>query len=761
MRDIPGYPSDLTAAVPVGQLRIHGHDVPVEDIEVTREVPSSLPSQVHYVNGITAATGTASGVSGEAVDRGVRSPWTVGAPIPGSPVTIDAGYRDATTRVFTGLVDGSTGSVRNGSLTMDLVDGLDQLDKPFTMDALMSQMPPIEDTGEWRNIGLTPTYITDRLLRAAGFYATPPRQAGVVLSAPLMGSTMPELGTVVQSSAAGQANRSTTFLETPWGQGVDSGDVTWAPNLGIESGVLTGTVQISCLLSSTRPNPAGNVLISAQWGPQDSLRLAVTSSRSVSAQVVVGGVATTVATLSAAQMAGADTVVMRVARSGKVTLLASNGSTSSGTRALPSIILTAPLLRVRLTTPNLTAPPVGGVQVNFAETPLHEWERSAFVTPSAYRHGLTAFPAVKDGNVLDLLREQAAAELAGMWLDEDGRFHWSNRDKLIAQSPVTTLTSRVDIADLEWEYSVASLRSLVRVRARLPMVSRGKRYTKLAWQGGGESVDAGEETAFFAESGADESWVMVDESPQQVGVDPFEDLNRGVGTWIGGVSDDGSLTRWAQQVSPGFSVSMARAGVEKYLFSAAAGTPPAGQQVSLRLPNDDTASALWLKWRNEKLPLLRCKARVDWTDGDVTGVHTGPSIAPEMTVDVGPWVQSLEARQAIADDVSAQVNAPSAIIRALPLAVPDPRLQLCDVVWVTDPDHIRTRLKVLITGIKLSIREGDMSQEISCLVISQERLAATLTEHDAVWVADTLTVHDGFWAGSTLTEHDADPLRHP
>ena len=99
---------------------------------------------------------------------------------------------------------------------------------------------------------------------------------------------------------------------------------------------------------------------------------------------------------------------------------------------------------------------------------------------------------------------------------------------------------------------------------------------------------------------------MVDETPQLAGDEDWAGFNRGRNTWVGGVTDDGTNTSWAHNTSPGFGVSMARAGVEKYVFTAHAGAPPAGSQVSLRMPNSDATTIIWHKWRTEKLPLLRC-----------------------------------------------------------------------------------------------------------------------------------------------------------
>ena len=149
---------------------------------------------------------------------------------------------------------------------------------------------------------------------------------------------------------------------------------------------------------------------------------------------------------------------------------------------------------------------------------------TAVLSNPADTSGLDAVPGIDNRVALDVLKEQAAAECAVMWIDELGVFRWMNRNDLMGSAPVATLTALDDLLDLQWEYSAAQVRSGVQVNSRKAKIVRSAWSNVTLYTGSGESLQTGQVSSDVVEPGGDESWFNV-----YTGNWTYAQLNRGRG----------------------------------------------------------------------------------------------------------------------------------------------------------------------------------------------------------------------------------------
>src|SRR5699024_8082441 len=95
--------------------------------------------------------------------------------------------------------------------------------------ALLRYMPPYEDGGEYRRIGLTNQWVITTALRASGIYNTPPIESLSLMSMPLQGSVWPEYGTLTGAEGLNGAAHA-QFITAPWGYAAANFTATVIPN---------------------------------------------------------------------------------------------------------------------------------------------------------------------------------------------------------------------------------------------------------------------------------------------------------------------------------------------------------------------------------------------------------------------------------------------------------------------------------------------------------------------------------------------------
>lgn len=761
MQQIEGYPTDLGVSTPTALVVVNGVEQEVESLTVSRELASTLPAQVNSVSGITAATGSVSWAVGGDVQKRPAHPWDGNnfPPKPTDDVVAFMGYGDTMVRQLTGSVDDSQGSIASGEISSGLVDRIDKLNRPVSFPAFLSTMPPRDENGDIYRVGLEPTFITDRILRECGFYATPPRSTNCVFSAPMMGSSWPERGTVVSSQRQDRVDRSPTFAATQWGVGLTSCDAVYTPQLSVVGGDgrLNRTMQIT-LKADFNQGTSGQSFVRVFWG-SNHITLSITEGRDVLAIRRNNDSFMVVRSFSAATVADADVFTLRVDEDGRYTLLANNGESTSSTVPHPAVFKDTHISSVWVYTPHETGVRIGGAQVNFATTSIFNAEQTAQLSPSTFGATMPAFPRVQGRNALAVLKEQADAECAAMWIDERGVFRWKNRRELTLASSSAFVTALDDVLDVGWESSASGVREKVIVLSREALVSLSTVSNQVAWQGNGSSLEASQVKEDFATPESDTDWVEVDEFLRTLPSVPgaLTSFNLGRGTWGGGIASNGDGSQWATVNNSSFSVVLEKITDSAYKITTDAGSPPSGRTIELRTPGEDSSSAVWQSKRNFDLPVLRSKAIIQWMDIETTGVNPGPPNAAVLEHDVGAWVQNADALQELADWLSAQVFEPKPVLRNLSV-IPDFRRQLGDVVWVEGGDEMRIRIKVLITKLDTTVSAGSAEQTIGGRIIEVQSYGATNAQLDAHSSSRTNAGFDTLWSDATNAQLDTDPL---
>lgn len=763
MQTVAGYPTNSDVLEPTALVIVNGVPQEVESFSISRELSSSMPSQVTAGNGITAATGNVSWSVGDDVQERSAHPWDGNdfPPKPAAEVVVFAGYGDALVRQLTGSVDDVQGSIASGDVSSGLVDPIDKLNRPVTFPALLSEMPPYNEEGPFVFPTLQPIYVTDRILRECGFNATPPVTSGAVVSAPQMGSAWPEVGTLRRGNQQGAPPLQPLYEPSPWGAGLSSGDLDYIPDrsgAGGDAG-LNRTVQITAKVDVS-PQGSGQSFVRAQWGSA-FISLTVTPERNVQA-LIYDGVSSwqTVCTLWASEITSARLFTLRIQPTGAMTLYADNNLSRSGTGTLPSVMASTHMSSVRVFVTHAQGRRLGGVQVNFGATSIVNAQQTAHLTLAASRRPFKALPRIEGRNALDLLKEQAQAECAAMWIDEHGHFRWRNRYVLAERAVDATLTALDDVLDIGWESNTNSVRSEVVLISRSPAVALSNMSNQIAWQGKGQSLEREQVNEEIIAADDDTDWIQVDENPRMINDVSgwWQTFNRGQGSWVGGVQTDNDGSQWVGLGGhSGFSVDMEKIADSVYKITTDAGIPVSGRTVELRTVDEDSTSAIWPSKRNFDLPVLRAKAIVEWSKLETVGSNPGPPNAPVLEHNVGFWVQHTVDLQILADWLSAQVYAPRPVLRDLSV-IPDFRRQLGDVVWVEDAQNMRIRLKVLITKITTSFSAGTADQTVAGRILEVQSYGATNAQLDDHSSSRTNAGFDTLWSDATNAQLDNDPL---
>ncbi|WP_458116963.1 hypothetical protein [Arthrobacter sp. D2-10] len=770
MRSVPNWPAENDVVEPVARVVHGGKDREFNSLSLSRELPSSMHAQVARVGGLTQATGSVEWAALEDVATSQPTAFNRKGDWPPrvrDSVQVYTGCRtatgEATARQLNGHIASSSGDPMQDSRS-GLIDPIARLSQKITLPPLQSEMPPLSVGGLWRGLGLYPTFYTDLFARAGRFYSTPGMAGGCVFSAPLMGSTWPERGTLERSLRYTDANlASQGWRETPWGMG--GSDLTANYSLSGDSR-LNRAMEITALFSVTG---TGNTRVGIVWGTTSLYLVRYADRAEVQRYDEAGGVATVVCTMAAP---ASDVLTARFVPSGSnaaVTLRDATGQQVTGTVAVPagSATTNATAAYVRSTAVGAM---VGGVQVSFpgATWTSVNYVRSAFITPSAYNATLVASPPIKQRPARDLLEEQATAELAALWIDGDGYLHWMNRDRLMAQAPVTTLTTLDHLKNLRWKEDFSGVASKVEVTGRkVGARLMSKDYRHEVWRSNYSQVEA-DGTEVFEElihPDADEDWIQVDtlfnNTTNQV---------RGSDVALYFVLEQGTEGQAGYLASEGFNRDWVGASVTRIddttykVITNVWGVSTAGwdnHEFSLRVPTERQTGVgktpMHLAGMN--FPVLRAMAKTMWEDVTYTA-NAGAWDAPVLTHDVGWWVQNPTAAQAIANLIASSTTLPRPILEGVEI-VPDARLERGDVVTISDPGITGVHFTALVVGITDEYSSNPIRWSQSCdfRIIDYTVINPTLAELDAAWAGQLLSALDAARAGETLTQFDTTPLK--
>ena len=740
-----GY-APATVGVPVGTVTVDGVAREATAVSTVRELGGG---GVPGVRASAAAEGSVSFAQLTNADsQPAPSPWArVGnfPPAPGSRVQVDAGTTAQVFPMLTGVVDAaSAGS--DGRVVTSVIDPIDRLHRKITIGPLLALMPALHPGGPGRRIGLSSDYIADLVMRSGGFYTTPYQPAAAVgVSVPGQGSMWPERGTC-ESAGQHTGQGAARFTSTEWGWGITNADASYS----LPSGVTADAGFTLGLMVSPKHSAVGYVSATAGAGV---FELRFDASR----RPVARYNGTTVATLPV--QSGATRVEVRVT-STSMTIRAEDGTTATGAHGAPAAVRSASVSAVRV-----LAEPGAAIGGAMAATVA---DRYYTTTPlSARIYGGTslnplmlASPAIENRDALGLLTEIAAATCRVWWWDEDGMLTWQPGDYLLARSPSVTLTSMDSLLDLGWSESLADTFSQVAVDHEVPSISASSHAGITVWQGRGETLEPGVPVEYVVAPDANEDWIQVDAAPVLPSLSTFDDINAGRRSVIGGAVATASTSFWANGGSRDYlDQSMSRIGPSAWKIRSVASTPPPGQSVQLRtLDRENADSGLWLRWRDQSLPIVRAKAKTEWVASTTMSAAAGNAAAGVYQHDAGRWVQGYagEAPAALASFLATWLCTPRAKAESVKV-IHDPRVQVGDVVRVRDEHAHGVELVALVTRIEQSVTAGGSDMALDLYVIAGESAWVTLGQHDASQ-AGTLSAHDVAQGGESLEQHDRDPV---
>lgn len=688
-----------------------------ESWNVGRELSGDLPVQVAAVSGLVQATGTITWVEENDVDDMPTSPFNTSSgwlPRRGNRVEIFAGDGTTEWKVFTGLVDSSSGDV-SGSFQSKIIDDRDKLSADFRHEPLLRIMPPnLRGEADYRGVGLTYLYFVDAALRTSGFYATPPVEARQAVSVPAQSSMWPEVGVMTKGTVGGFMGTPISWCNTH--NGVDGVSVS---NVYNEYGpIITAPYGEMFRLSATIDTThTGTAYVIAFYGTAE-IQLAIAGSRTITARL--NGV--TVCSL----VMGSAVRVSLVVEGNSWELRTNTGTVSTGTITAPTSVS---LSKVTVRADDSSR--ISGVHACFTAAST-KWDYTSFEPTSRYLMGnqllfgiIDASPSVLEGSCFDLLDEISQATLSAMWIDEHGVFNWGPSPSLASSPPVRELTTAEDVLSMPWEDNLLGTRSKVTVKHRIPAITLS-RWDNVLWhQGSVETMESSQTKNEFISPDAETEWVGPIPQLLVLG-DPGSSApsNSGHGSFTGGVLTDGTTEDVG---SPYLTASLEKVNAGTYKLKHQTGSMPSGKKMELRYFSSSTT--IWPRWLKQSFPIIRGFATTTFTDAEVVGSPAGPSWAPVLEHDSGPWLSredgSLVAGR-LANYLSSQTAGSSPTISGLEV-IPDPRLQLGDLITVRSDQYIGAVFTAIITGITLG-GSGTFTQSLSVRLTSLE---STFQSYDA------------------------------
>lgn len=731
--------------------RIGGREVELVSASMDRALPDPLAG-----GSLTAASGELVAVEGADVASTVATPWDPGTQWPPVPETPASVRMDTGSGMVSLLTNGRVMSADGGSsgreVGVEVADQYQSLDRSISWDAVAAAMPSQDERGTSRYVSMLTSSIVDMILRHCGWFSTPPKMQWVVLSVPGQGTMWPEIGTV-EKCLGTESGAFPSWPLSPWGvavSGVDSDYWLGGPGHSVKE---RGRVELAAM---TAGSGGGSMRIEARSANNMGLvRLSWTDGLGYlyvrgpgGTYVEAARVARTNGLLYATVEHVTDTLVSCTIRSGAASATASIAVDSRAT--------TEPIRRATIAGNGAG----GGFQIAHPAVPgtLTGWVPNAVInTRIASRNNLMVRRDEAGVNCADWLARMCEAEASTYWIDETGVLRWWDLARLESRAVAADLNSDDDIAEagFTWSHSLSSVRSRASVKWQEPLREWSWTTSVDLYQGGGQTLQAGDVQEAWINVPDDEVWVMPDTSLLRVGTAGFEDFNRGIGSFYGGIiSGTGdTVDQWAQ-LSGSLLMTVERVTDRAFkTWVQWTGTEPAVQ----RTPDEGPTSFLWRTRREFDLPIIRGKGKYVFTERLTYSAQNGPASAPEHAIDAGWLIQYPDQAQYVADYYGARATVPQPVLSSVAL-IPVPGLQLGDMVEVRDEHVTRLTVRGLVVEDSRSINaDMDMQHAVAIRPLYVTRNGVTWQE----WASVARPKTRAQWAtnqNSTWASWGANPL---
>lgn len=691
------------------------------DAEIVRELATRGPDQSPLGAPITEATGSLTLARPVFLSRKGWDAYASSPPRPGEPlsvqVSVDGG--DTWVTVLVGQVDDAGGTVLDVGIRVGVVDLTDRLNVQLSHSPLNFRQPSPTDGLPYMCIGLHPVYYANLAARKAGFYATPPMVGGTAMvSAPMVGSMWPERGTITMSRLLDARGRtswepsdSPEYRRTWWGLTVHNVFAVYRP-LKVQSwaGQMTTAHGVRALVG-----PVTSTISAVElWWDRVSITTMV-STKGVAVEIQSGWNADgtrrkafeRIRPLSADQIADGFELKVWMLPDGVITIsVDGDKSVHAAIPEWPRESREEDMSDVRILAPSKGAP-LGGVQVvgDPTEGSFGPWERG-FILDADPKGMIWGAPALERKPALDLLREMAAGELSSMWISEDGRLHYVAREPMDAR-PVTRRFGAGEVSVAGWESARDSVVSSVEVNRRQPSLFQTRMNSRAwvqVWEGPRDTLEPGGTWDQVVRVPDDEDWFHVDGSFEDVVASAVANMNRGIGSWVGGTTisegEDGPVEGVAPQswyVGEAWRIGHRSYGVQfRY-------RPPAGVTADLSLAVPELPNLH--KRRVGTGPIMRARGLQTWADMEPV-VEEASSAVPSSVVHVhdGGWfIQSASAARRVAKRLALMLAQPIPAWGEVELLAPDLGVRLGDTVVLSISG---TPAKQRVSGVRLSLTPG-------------------------------------------------------
>jgi len=743
-----GWPTQFDESSPTSTVEVDGAGE-ARDWSVARQVGGFLPEQVRGVAGLSIASGSVDLVPDDVqVDRPL-SPFQAIPDTPElqTPVTISAGYDDAEVPIFTGTAHANAGESLDSATNVDIQDNASLLRKLITLLPVATSMYT-RDSTITNAMYLTALWALDACARKAGFESTPNPlintfpingYVDVDLHVPMQGGRNPLPGSGFHRSNAAAAGLS--WEPAPWGYGVWP-DV--ASNQGYDlqtnwlwsSLLLTGVVIQGVFSSASQASTSAIRLHTATTG-NPNVGLVVSSTTISVTSTNSGGGVTTICSIALGGVPingpvrvmfipdgfGGPTSVFLETHDGRT---ASGVGTGSGTTTHASV------------NGQVTGACISRASTSFLITSqgnLVNWEPTFFADPSL--NALQATPYISNEVAWEVMGEIAETEAGAIWLDESGRLSFKNRNTLTSLSnPIaTTVTARDSLKNIFWDYSISqkythvsvpywpvtirrTVVSAAYILAQKP--SNSNVYTMAEMQ-----ASLGGATWFVDLDG--------DAIELDTGIQRFNCAQR-IGSYveIGAADRNDDFRNDCGSPRP--------PGVPRYSYDKLLGSEGSVTlTVTIFTPSRIMINAVFspgMLWpydpdaevslagaggNGTPGPVMMAKQVNIWGEESTYTAITDdnpPTGQRFLNVPGSRWRSTLAEAQTLGDWLAAELETPRPIITNLPLAVPDPRIQLGDHIRVEDPEISGLSGRCLVVGISLHSTDGQLEQELSVRVLA-------------------------------------------
>lgn len=732
----------------------------VESVEWDRELSSDLPDAVGGVSGISACTGTIRWAPQQAVGSRPGSPWSrVGAwpPSPGQIVRISVGDDTTAWRVFTGVIESTSGDAE--SLSSRIIDMSDRLDRPVTLPPVARRMPGFYTEGGASAAYVTtyvqPWYAAYRALREGGWAVGTPGFAGQTIAAADFQGTL--------SPITGGISFGTSTPTLGWGDGftyLSAGSVSYEP-VSHDPVWASGGVRLWMRWATTGDRRAGATI---RFSNDDAVQIvavqSVDGTASVNLKAWTGGadigtiVAESTTTIQIGEEDGTVWLELYIRPGGGTIQYVASSVALTPEDTYGTAYKTMTLGETFAAGQTVSSVGVAGTLVAFRAGVLSptEWRsiraysygRRVRAWGSGFALTQNISRAVENRSARDLLREIGAATLTAIWIDETGIMQWAPSNRLYSQSPVARVTTAQDIFALGWEETSDATRHAVNVTySEVAVTQKHGYYVTLYQPSHVSTISPGDDNAEFISVPADEEWIDVDMSMPRA-QDAIAAFNRGEGSFYGAVAETSpDVYHWSGEITK----TLERLGQRSWLLKQEVAT---GDRDLMSHPDD---AALKRGRRGVPLPILRGQGRIVLTDAAVTGASTGPSWAADLTHDMAHWGKVEDATR-VANWLSERLSTPLITLTGLEIGY-DPRIQLGDVITVDSEKLLGFVADVLIVGKRESHGPDGSRLVLTVRVVRTRTVHTTYEAFEAAYAGNAYQGLEAAWAASDYAALEA------